>query len=247
VLRHESFIAGETPTNFIPLHYPDGFSGVSLSAREKSEVAAIACVVSRMKGEVLDRPPLPCLPTSGDESSALVVCLGGLFGTPFLVQYNDDKINVSEMVDDGTCESEIISIDVTEFEANSRVISVRVDGEDRVIQLKSEDSTGSYEMRSNGADFNVIVMSPEEYKLCRNMHKPHKVDTTHLILSPMPGTLISYSVKDGDSVVDGQDICIVEAMKMQNIIRSPRSGVIKKCHATVGSSLMTDEVIVEYE
>lgn len=248
VLRHESFIAGETPTNFIPLHYPDGFSGVSLSLKEKSEVAAIACVVSKMRGDVLNRPPLPCLPTSGAESSTYVVCLGGLFGTPFLVQHNDDKIIVSQMDDEGACgESQTIFMDKIEFQSNSRVISLLVNGEDKFMQLKNEDSTGTFVIRSNGADFNIIVMSPEEYKLSRYMHEPHKLDTTNLILSPMPGTLISYSVKDGDSVVDGQDICIVEAMKMQNIIRSPRSGVIKKCHAGVGSSLMTDEVIVEYE
>mmetsp|Transcript_15423 Transcript_15423/g.29087 ORF Transcript_15423/g.29087 Transcript_15423/m.29087 type:complete len:761 (+) Transcript_15423:1774-4056(+) len=247
VLRQDSFIAGDTPTNFIQLHYPDGFSGVSLSIREKSELAAIACVAGKMRGVALDRPPLPCLPESGVESSTLVVCLGGLFGTPFLVQCCAEKIHVSEMSEDGDREPRTFLLDRIEFESNARVISVRVNGEDRFIQFKSEDSTGSFLIRSKGADFNVIIMSPEEYKLSRHMHEPHQVDNTHLILSPMPGTLISYSVNDGDSVVDGQDICIVEAMKMQNIIRSPRSGVIKKCHAAVGLSLMTDEVIVEYE
>ncbi len=51
----------------------------------------------------------------------------------------------------------------------------------------------------------------------------------------------------GESVLEGQDICIVEAMKMQNVIRSPCAGVIKKFHANVGSSLMADEIIVEFE
>ena len=53
--------------------------------------------------------------------------------------------------------------------------------------------------------------------------------------------------QDGEEVVEGQDICIVEAMKMQNAIRASRTGVIKRCHAEVGASLMADEVIVEFE
>jgi propionyl-CoA carboxylase alpha chain len=247
VLRHESFIAGNTPTNFIQLHYPDGFSSVSMSIREKAEVAAMACSVSRARMYLLDRPPLPCLPTGKNDSSKFVVCLGGLFGIPFLVECCDGKMNVSQITDVGTNEYETVILEGIKFQADARVISIRVNGEHRIIQLKSEDSTGSFVIRSEGAEFNVLVMSPDEYKLSRYMHEPHKIDNTHLILSPMPGTLISYSVSDGDSVVDGQDICIVEAMKMQNIIRSPRTGVIKKCHAVVGASLTTDEVIVEFD
>lgn len=56
-----------------------------------------------------------------------------------------------------------------------------------------------------------------------------------------------FSLQNGEHVIENQDICIVEAMKMQNVIRAPRSGVIKKLHAKEGSSMMADEIIVEFE
>ena len=78
------------------------------------------------------------------------------------------------------------------------------------------------------------------------MQPPAVVDTSEFVLSPMPGTLISYSVKEGDQVEMGQELCIVEAMKMQNIIRSPRSGVIGTLRIKAGSSLMADQIILDF-
>ena len=77
------------------------------------------------------------------------------------------------------------------------------------------------------------------------MKPPKAIDTSNLILSPMPGTLISYSVEDEQEVVSGQEICIVEAMKMQNVLRSTRAGKVK-LQASVGSTLLTDEVIAQF-
>lgn len=246
VLRHESFIAGDTPTNFINMHYPDGFSGVSLSNTELSELAAIAATASIVRGEVLQRPPLPFHSLESEGPVEVVCLLGGLFGKPFLVESDGDKLRVSPMFDDDDAGEELVDIEDMGIETSSPILKVRVNGQDKVLQIQREDSTGLFSMRYAGAEFDVIVMSPKEYELSRFMKEPHKVDTSNLILSPMPGTLISYSVVDGESVVDGQDICVIEAMKMRNVIRASRSGIIKHCHAAVGSSVMTDAVIVEF-
>jgi propionyl-CoA carboxylase alpha chain len=72
-------------------------------------------------------------------------------------------------------------------------------------------------------------------------------DTSDLVMSPMPGTLISFSVQEGDHVELGQELCIVEAMKMQNIVRAPREGFISKCNVKQGAALVTDQVIMEFE
>ena len=66
-----------------------------------------------------------------------------------------------------------------------------------------------------GADKQCLVQSPREYELSKHMLPPKVVDTSDFVLSPMPGTLISFSVKEGDQVEVGQELCIVEAMKMQ--------------------------------
>ena len=81
--------------------------------------------------------------------------------------------------------------------------------------------------------------------MSKHMKEPPIRDTSGLVLSPMPGTLMSYAVEEGEHVEAGQEICIVEAMKMQNVIRSPRAGVVA-LQKSVGSSLRADEIIAEF-
>ena len=97
-----------------------------------------------------------------------------------------------------------------------------------------------------GATSICLVQSPREYELSKFMHVPKVVDTSDVVMSPMPGTLISLAVEEGDHVEVGQELCIVEAMKMQNIVRAPRSGVVGKIKITAGASLHADDVIVEF-
>ena len=101
-------------------------------------------------------------------------------------------------------------------------------------------------MQMYGADMPVLLQSPREYELSKYMHEPMIVDTSSMVISPMPGTLIKMSVEEGDHVEIGQELCIVEAMKMQNIIRSPRAGMIGKCFVPEGASLRADETIIEF-
>ena len=70
---------------------------------------------------------------------------------------------------------------------------------------------------------------------------------TKIIKCPMPGLIVSIDIEEGQSVEDGDKLCVVEAMKMENIIRSETSGVIKKIHCKEGDSLATDEVMIEFE
>jgi propionyl-CoA carboxylase alpha chain len=70
---------------------------------------------------------------------------------------------------------------------------------------------------------------------------------TKIIKCPMPGLIVSIDIEEGQSVEYGDKLCIVEAMKMENIIRSETSGVIKKIHCKEGDSLATDEVMIEFE
>ena len=80
-----------------------------------------------------------------------------------------------------------------------------------------EDNTGKFSIKMHGSEVGVFLMSRGEYELSRHMKAPPVLDTGDLLLSPMPGTLISYAVEEGDRVEAGQEICVVEAMKMQNL------------------------------
>ena len=115
------------------------------------------------------------------------------------------------------------------------------------IQVLGEELSGELKIQMYGADMSVLLQSDREYELSKYMHPPQVEDMTDFVQSPMPGTLISFSVKEGDSVLVGQELCIVEAMKMQNVVRSPREGVIAKLQVAEGASLRTDDVIMVFE
>lgn len=63
----------------------------------------------------------------------------------------------------------------------------------------------------------------------------------------MPGTVVSVSVKEGDTVAQGSEVAVVEAMKMQNVLRAPRVGKIKKVFVKPGQSVSADEFLIEFE
>lgn len=247
VLRHPSFIEGHTPTNFIPIHYPDGFSGVTLSTDEEVEAVAVAATVSAWRLDMLDRPPLPL--NGHDQWTEVIVCLGGMFGKPFKVTVTDvieGIVTVVGMDDSNGCHKvHTVKIDDMNLDTSQPIVDCIVNGRDKAFQIGVENSSGLFSMKVSGAKFDVIVMSEREFQLSQHMKPPREVDTSNLILSPMPGTLISYSVEDEQEVVNGQEICIVEAMKMQNVLRSTRAGKVK-LQVSVGSTLSTDDVIAQY-
>ena len=76
------------------------------------------------------------------------------------------------------------------------------------------------------------------------MLEPEVRDTSNMIVSPMPGTLISLAVAEGDELQPGQEVAVVEAMKMQNVLRAPRGGIVSSLHAKPGQSLTVDQLIV---
>lgn len=104
-----------------------------------------------------------------------------------------------------------------------------------------------YRLLHHGAVHDVVVRNDLEAKYARYMKPKPKVDTSNLLLCPMPGMLISVAVEEGQHVELGQELAVVEAMKMQNVLRSEKKGVIKAIKHVAGASLKVDEVILEYE
>ncbi|GAB9475312.1 Acetyl-coa carboxylase, biotin carboxylase subunit [Globisporangium polare] len=104
-----------------------------------------------------------------------------------------------------------------------------------------------YRLLHHGAVHDVVVRNDLEAKYARYMKPKPKVDTSNLLLCPMPGMLISVAVEEGQHVELGQELAVVEAMKMQNVLRSEKKGVIKAIKHVAGASLKVDEIILEYE
>ena len=115
-----------------------------------------------------------------------------------------------------------------------------------VVQYIGKTPSG-FKLQFKGSRHEVIVRSTLEHALTEHMLPEEKVDYSNFVLCPMPGTLVSCSVEDGELVEIGQEVAVVEAMKMQNVIRAEKKGTIAKVHAVVGGVLRADEAILEFE
>jgi propionyl-CoA carboxylase alpha chain len=120
-----------------------------------------------------------------------------------------------------------------------------VDG--RALVLKAGKIPGGFRIRTRGADLKVHVRSPRQAELAALMPEKLPPDTSKMLLCPMPGLIVKVDVEIGQEVQEGQALCTVEAMKMENILRAERKGVVLRINAGAGDSLAVDDVIMEFE
>ncbi|TDH66194.1 uncharacterized protein CCR75_006193 [Bremia lactucae] len=104
-----------------------------------------------------------------------------------------------------------------------------------------------FRLQFHGAVHDVVVRNELEATYAPYMQPKPEVDTSNLLLCPMPGMLISVAVEVGQHVEFGQELAVVEAMKMQNVLRAEKRGVIQNIVRTAGDSLKVDEIILEYD
>jgi len=120
-----------------------------------------------------------------------------------------------------------------------------VDGSDLVLKVGKIPS--GFRMRVRGGDLKVHVRSPRQAELAELMPEKVAPDTSKLLLCPMPGLIVSVAVAVGDEVQEGQTLCTVEAMKMENVLKAEKKTVVTKINAAAGDSLAVDAVIMEFE
>ena len=119
--------------------------------------------------------------------------------------------------------------------------------EDKTIQFMEVINQMTYRFFHRGSRVDVKVFDEKEYKLKKFIPIPPQVDMSKRVIAPMPGVVISVAVKAGDSVVDGQELLVLEAMKMQNIIKSEKDGKVKKVFCNIKQSVGVDDMLVELE
>ena len=130
------------------------------------------------------------------------------------------------------------------LDAGRRSFEGTIDGDATVVQI---DRVGQGERLAHGATALLVqVMTERTAELSARMPVREAADMSRFVLSPMPGLLVKVSVAEGDEVKIGEPLAVVEAMKMENVLRAERDGRIKKIAAAAGSSLAVDQVILEF-
>jgi len=237
VMDHPRFVSGNITTAFIEEEYPDGFAGAVLADQELQRLAASAAAMFRVK-EIRDARILGRLDNHEREvGENWVISLGG---KDFPVSISADRSGSTVVFDDGA------SLRITsDWVPGEALAKLDVDGHRVVVKVESL-ATG-YQMRHRGADLKVLVQTPRRFELSKHMIEKTPPDTSKMLLCPMPGMVVSIDVAEGDEVQDGQALCTVEAMKMENVLRAERKGVVTKINAGAGDPLRVDDVIMEFE
>jgi len=124
------------------------------------------------------------------------------------------------------------------------LLAARLDGVPFVAEVAPAPE--GFIIRHRAAKAHVLVLTPVSADLHGRLPPKKAADTARLVLSPMPGLVVSVEVAEGQEVKAGQTVCILEAMKMQNIIRAERDGVLKVLNAKAGDSVGADEVLAEF-
>ena len=275
VYRNQRFRDGHYGTKFIAEEYPNGFSGVQLTDVETNRLLASVSAMHLSRKNPDERSPKDAdyfLTLSNPNSSAP----GKVFKIevrPSVLESNL-SINVFDNVQTVGGKSaadkkhdpyKVVVSDLDWKNEELLAVATLVDGakhDATELVLQYEGRSGSameggkvtgygncYHVRALGSQAVVSIATPLEYQLSRHVLPPEIVDRSRRIVSPMPGTLLSIDVVAGMKVEAGQQVACVEAMKMVNIVRAPKAGIVKnvspKCVA--GAHLKVDQLIVEFE
>ena len=231
LVQHPRFLAGETTTGFIEEEFPEGFSGNALSQDIIRRIVALVAVVHEHWHLREDAHAVIPQTQSADR----------------VVQINADQYAVSVVTDqDGwqaTVEGETVSIRFSSS-AFSSVIDFYADGIEVTAQLSRIGAR--YEVFHSGASVDALVLEPYSAALYHLMPRKVAPDLSHLTLSPMPGLLVSVAVTEGTEVKAGDELAVIEAMKMENVIRAERDGTVLCVHAEPGEALEVDQQIIEF-
>jgi len=233
---HPRFIGGDLTTNFIADEYPDGFHAQDLPVEDPKILIAVGAAIHRCYQE---RASMISGQVSGHErqvSSDWVVLLRD---KEYPVHVIPTDTGYELLIDGSDCEV------FTSWQLGDPLFRAEIDGDDLCIQV--ERNGISYRLTHGGSQADVLVLRPEISKLNALMPVKEPADTSGLLLSPMPGLLVSVAVNVGDEVKQGEELAVVEAMKMENVLRAEKDGIIADIKATAGDSLIVDQIILEFE
>ncbi len=236
IMQHPRFRAGALTTGFIAEEYPDGFAGAPADATLQRQLVAVAVIAdlerSARAGGIDGQ-----LGGAASPSTARVVTLAG---QSFAVSVDGYDGGALVHIDDAP------PLDVVlRWRPSQRVVVARIDGDEVAVRITRR--IGGWRLTTRGAAHDVRVLPAHVAPLTRHMIEKVPPDTSRLLLCPMPGLLTRMEVGAGDRVEAGQPLAVVEAMKMENILRAERPGVVRAVHHAPGDSLAVDAVILEFE
>ena len=228
IMQNTTFQSGYTTTNFIAEEYQDGFNGESIT---EDETQTIACVLACYHTHQLKR-----IKTNRTNINQ------------WTVKINEQQVAVRT--------EDINSLMKTVSLANEYNIQINKQHNDPRVKIKINDDEfyfqienqyPGYQLTHRGRVFNALVSRQRTAELNRLMPEKIPLDLSKYLLSPMPGLLLKICVDEGQTIKAGEELAVVEAMKMENSLRASKDVKIKSILTTEGANLAVDQKILEFE
>ncbi len=247
VYDHDRFERGDITTAFIADEYPDGFEGADINSGHARKIAAVCALMHDIKehraAEISGALPnhkrhIPDiwsveLKVSNDEVYHYTADINGEEGLRTIIM--DDE------GDKAALELEVM----TGWTPGQTLVRASVDA--ATFNFQVQPISEGFKVWHRGVEYKAAIRNPRAAELARLMPVKIPPDTSNLLLCPMPGVIVSIMVEEGQEIMDGQALAIVEAMKMENTLRAEKKAVVKKINAAPGDNLAVDEVIMEFE
>ena len=237
VMDHPRFVSGNITTAFIAEEFEGGFKGVPLDPVTLRRVAAGLAAMNRVSEIRRTRISGTMDNHTRHVGDDWVVTLQA---EAFAVRIDADHDGSTIHFADGSHHR--VTSGWTPGQPLARLM---IDGTPLVMKVAKIPS--GFHVRLRGADLRAHVRTPRAAELATLMLEKSPPDTSRYLLCPMPGMVVSIAVQVGDEVQQGQALATVEAMKMENILRAERRGVVRRVNASAGASLRVDDVIMEFE
>ena len=227
-MQNPTFQSGYTTTNFIAEEYQDGFKGESVT---EHETQTLACVLACYHAHQLKR-----IKTNRTNINQWTVKIDEQ-QIPVRTEDIDSLIKAVSQ----TSEHNIL----IDKQHNDPRVRTKIDDEEFYFQI--EHLYPGYQLTHRGRVFNALVSRQRTAELNRLMPEKIPLDLSKYLLSPMPGLLLKICVEEGQTIKAGEELAVVEAMKMENSLRASKDVKIKSILTTEGANLAVDQKILEFE
>ncbi len=236
LMQHSGFESGRISTNTIAEDYPEGFDPAAAEQGDLTVTISVAATMARMHR---DRAAL---------IEGQLAGYGREVGADWVVILNrkHHRVSVVPKGDGYRVNWDGREYDVvTDWQFGQALFNGTID--DRTFSVQVDRQRQTYTLAHGGTLANVQVLTPREAELMQLMPEKEPPDLSRHVLAPMPGLLISVAVEPGQEVKAGEELAVLEAMKMENTLRAERNGVVANVCFEPGASVEVDELIMELE
>lgn len=238
IMKNERFASGNLTTSFIKEEFPAGFSGSELDSQAEEVLIASAMDIflknyernAHMTGQLANRKK--------QISERWVVMIDDKSYLVNLIDKTPDSLEIE-------CNNDNIILKST-WNNGEKLFRGEINGKNVGVKIRENNNTGSYLMQYSGLDAFVSVYSPRTAELSKFMPKIEKNPKPTKLTSPITGKIIRFKVVEGEEVKAGQELVVIEAMKMENSIRTDHDITIKSIKFKEGEPVGIGQIIMDF-